>query len=69
MKAEEIYAVLERIRSFVQSHTLPDGSFPANSPNIGISLELCEKGRFTLCKRPFFVTYLPNKLFVKQQFD
>ena len=42
MKAEEIYAVLERIRSFVQSHTLPDGSFPANSPNIGISLEFCE---------------------------
>ena len=42
MMAEEIYAVLERIRSFVQSHTLPDGSFPANSPNIGISLELCE---------------------------
>lgn len=42
MKAEEIYAVLDRIRSFVQSHTLPDGSFPANSSNIGISLELCE---------------------------
>ena len=42
MKPEEIYTVLDRIRSFVQSNTLPDGSFPANSPNIGISLELCE---------------------------
>ena len=42
MKADEIYAVLDRIRSFVQSHTLLDGSFPVNSPNVGISLELCE---------------------------
>lgn len=42
MKAEEIYAALDRIRSFVQSHSLPDGTFPASSPNIGISLELCE---------------------------
>ena len=42
MKAEEIYAVLDRMRSFVQTHTEPDGSIPANSPSIGISLELCE---------------------------
>ena len=42
MKSEDIYEVLENIRSFVQDHTRPDGSFPANSPNIAISLELCE---------------------------
>ena len=42
MKSEDIYEVLDNIRSFVQDHTNPDGSFPANSPNIAISLELCE---------------------------
>ncbi len=43
MEAAIIYRWLDKLRTLVHDHTLPDGTIPVDGKKVEIALELCER--------------------------